>query len=118
MGVDGPQGPQGKKGPKGPQGKQGPPGPKGPAGLSPVLNTKIVSAKGKAVNCPAGQQVIGGGGHCNKGDALVKSAPIYGKAEGWKIDCQVPEYSYGKKAEDCKVYAVCTSYSFEQASYY
>jgi hypothetical protein len=70
-----------------------------------------------------GHQVIGGGGQCGKGDALINSAPVYGgHSEGWAIDCRTADTygSYGKKGGDeCTVYAVCASYSFQQQqSYY
>jgi hypothetical protein len=67
-------------------------------------------------------QVIGGGGDCNKGDALIRSAPVYDHmSEGWGIQCaQADKYGnqYGRQDDKCVTYAICVSYSFQQQNGY
>lgn len=63
-GPVGPQGPQGATGPQGPQGVAGAQGSPGISGYQVVTNssaTDTTPGKAIAVNCPAGEKVLGGG---------------------------------------------------------
>jgi hypothetical protein len=87
-GERGPQGPQGPHGPQGPQGPAGPQGLKGDTGAPGISGLQVVSnesasnseAKGTAVTCPAGKQVVGTGVDINSGfgevivDQVIPSA--------------------------------------------
>ena len=67
QGATGAQGPQGATGPQGPQGVPGPAGSQGSPGISgyqvitAASTSDATSGKAVAVNCPAGEKVLGGG---------------------------------------------------------
>jgi hypothetical protein len=70
--------------------------------------------------CPEGTSVVSGGGTCTKGDILIGSSPLSDShKDGWKIDCDSAVNTYGKKVEECTVYAVCfwTTYKDVKSDY-
>jgi hypothetical protein len=122
-GPPGPQGPAGPAGPKGPSGPQGYQGPQGDVGVSAVVETHAYSTHGKKIACPAGQQVIGGGGVCANGLNFVGSEPWYHPQQsGWEIECDQVQsyggnngYGYGND-NDCTVWAICVEVGWQQLS--
>jgi hypothetical protein len=100
----GPAGPQGAKGnpgepgpagPTGPAGETGPGGPRGPSGISGLERTisdpvsvKAGYAGSAQVTCPAGKQVLGGGGSAHTGGQLVSSQP--NTADTWVVGYNNP----------------------------
>jgi len=64
-------------------------------------------------------EAVAGGGVCNQNDILSGSFPIYNNnAEGWKIDCEQAYGSYGRKQDNCQVFAVCLDISQRQQQSY
>ncbi|HWP91296.1 MAG TPA: IPT/TIG domain-containing protein [Thermodesulfobacteriota bacterium] len=104
VGPQGPPGPQGPQGETGPQGPAGPQGPEGPPGISeyqivggtffqaiPPLQQSLTYT----VLCPAGKNVIGGGGQCliDSGAPLgtypvaMRQSQPNSPGTGWELSC-------------------------------
>lgn len=111
-GPEGPQGPAGPAGPPGPEGAQGPPGPEGPAGpagppgpegppgsdaMASCQTVEVAATAQQALAvCPAGSQLISGGGSC---DNTLLTHPVQWQVgqiqvsqptgTGWQLVCRI-----------------------------
>jgi len=91
-GPAGPTGPQGQPGPVGPQGSAGPMGPSGISGWQRIISDPVTVnpgyGGGASAECPAGKQVLGGGGNAFTGGQLISSQP--NTATEWVVDYYNP----------------------------
>ena len=119
QGETGPQGIQGETGPAGPTGPQGEPGPQGPAGygVSGKILVKATSAsnsngKTQTVECPAGKEVLGGGGYITGGSTKVVIQSSYPTGDpiptGWSVTAI--ETSNYTKAWSVTAYVICATF--------
>jgi hypothetical protein len=114
-GATGSQGPAGPSGPQGPAGKTGPQGPAGVSGYQVITATSPTTAtsqKAVAVNCPAGENVLGGGAAPGSlsGDALAtqQSYPDNGNTQ-WFASAN--DLTPNPSAWTLVVYAICANVS-------